>query len=453
MKDSTDILIIGAGAAGLMAARELSHAKLKVIVLEARDRIGGRINTHHDTGSLMAIELGAEFVHGLHPEILSIIKHAHFDLLEVPNRHWHLRNGVLAKSNEFWSKLEDLMGKMKRVKGTDQSFADFLRAYDSDGDANEVKSVATLYIEGFHAARVEEISLLGLNMTNEAADQIHGDRQFRISKGYCELAQWLHDEAVNHGARFNFNAIVEEVQWRPGHVKVITRSEGKIQEFEAARLLITLPLPMLQGAANEMGTVRFVPQLSKKQEAARRLAMGHVVKTVLRFREPFWENLILPTNDGKPTSLKELAFIHAPSEMMPTWWTTLPAHSPVIVGWSGGSRAEELSLESDQSVIDKALESLSVIARMPRKRLEDLLEEGYTHNWRRDPFSLGAYSYIPVGGLNAQQELARSIDDTLFFAGEATNTEGHHGTVHGALATGSRAAQEIIRTSVPSARP
>jgi monoamine oxidase len=444
MEDSADILIIGAGAAGLFAARELSRARLKVIVLEARDRIGGRINTHHETTSRVPIDLGAEFVHGRPPEMLSIIEHAHLDLLEVPNRHWHLRNGVLIKSNEFWSELEDLMEQMKRVKETDQSFADFLRAYNGSGDAAEVKSIATLYIEGFHAARVEQISVLGLNKTNEAADRVDGDRQFRISEGYGALAQWLHDQATSQGASFRLNTIVEEVRWHRGHVEVISRLEGKIQQYEGARLLITLPLPILQDA---MGALRFVPEIPEKRSAARKLSMGHVVKTVFRFREPFWESHNLLTKDGRSTSLKDLSFIHAPNETMPTWWTTLPVRAPVIVGWSGGSRAEELLLESDESVMNDALDSLSQIVRMPRKRIEDLLEEGYMHNWRRDPFSLGAYSYIPVHGLSAPDELAQPIDDTLFFAGEATNTDGHHGTVHGALATGSRAAKEMIKVT------
>lgn len=442
MEDSADILIIGAGAAGLFAAHELSRAQLKVIVLEAHDRIGGRINTHHDAQSPVPIELGAEFVHGRPPETLSIIKDAHLELLEVPNRHWHLRNRVLVKSDEIWSKLEDLMEEMKRVKGTDQSFAHFLRAYDSDADANEIKSIASLYIEGFHAARVEQISVLGLNKTNEAADRIDGDRQFRISEGYSELGRWLHDEAVKNGASFRLKTIVEEVRWRRGRVNVICRSEGKTQQYEATRLLITLPLPILQDAAR---SPRFVPEIPEKRSAARKLSMGHVVKTVFRFREPFWEDRELPTKDGELTSLKELSFIHAPSETMPTWWTTLPTRAPIIVGWSGGSRAEELSVESDQSLIDRAIEAFSKIVGISRKEIEDLLEEAYMHNWGHDPFSLGAYSYIPVSGLSASQELAQPIDDTLFFAGEATNTEGHQGTVHGALATGSRAAQEIIK--------
>ena len=117
MEHDADVLILGAGAAGLGAARELSGADLKVIVLEARDRIGGRINTHFDQ---FPIELGAEFVHGKPPETLQIVERAKLTLQEVPNPHWHLHNGVLTKSGEFWSKVEELMKEMSGYSGPDQ---------------------------------------------------------------------------------------------------------------------------------------------------------------------------------------------------------------------------------------------------------------------------------------------------------------------------------------------
>ncbi len=118
--------------------------------------------------------------------------------------------------------------------------------------------------------------------------------------------------------------------------------------------------------------------------------------------------------------------------------------TPLLVGWAGGSLAERLSLESDDRLLDHSLQTLSKMMGISRGAIEELLEASYTHNWRSSPFSLGAYSYIPVGGLNAVEQLAQCVDDTLFFAGEATNTQGHQGTVHGAIASGSRAAQEII---------
>ena len=118
--------------------------------------------------------------------------------------------------------------------------------------------------------------------------------------------------------------------------------------------------------------------------------------------------------------------------------------TPFLTGWAGGTRADRLSLKSEGALLDHSLESLSHIFSTSKRSLEQSLEQFYTHNWHKDPFSAGAYSYIPVDGLNAQSELARPLEDTLFFAGEATNDVGHHATVHGAIATGLRAAREIL---------
>jgi monoamine oxidase len=127
MLEEADIVIVGAGAAGLAAARELSAAELNVVVLEARDRIGGRINTHFDQ---FPIELGAEFVHGKPPETLKIVERAKLSLQQVPNIHWHMHDGVLTKSGEFWSKVEDVMEEMSRYKGHDRDFSAFLDDYE-----------------------------------------------------------------------------------------------------------------------------------------------------------------------------------------------------------------------------------------------------------------------------------------------------------------------------------
>ena len=142
--------------------------------------------------------------------------------------------------------------------------------------------------------------------------------------------------------------------------------------------------------------------------------------------------------------MKDLTFVHAPAELLPTWWTQFPVRTPVLAGWAGGTRAEKLSVESDDALLDHAFEALMHIFGVSKEFLETSLAEFYTHNWQRDAFSAGAYSYIPVGGVDAQDQLAQPVEDTLFFAGEATNKVGHHGTVHGAIASGLRAAREIM---------
>src|SRR2546423_10411913 len=268
MEDEADILIVGAGAAGLAAARELSTAQLKVIVLEARDHIGGRINTHFDR---FPIELGAEFVHGKPPETLTIVERAHLTLQKIPNLHWHSHDGILTKSGEFWSKVEKLTEEMSEYTGPDQAFSEFLDDYSRKTDIEEIRSIATLYVEGFHAAHADNISVLGLNKTNKAAEEIEDDKQFRIEDGYKHLIDSLHDDAVACGASVRLNAVVEEVSWKRDRVDVLTTAH---ERFNARRLVITLPLPLLQKSEQ----VRFNPPLKQTQNAATKLAMGHVIK-------------------------------------------------------------------------------------------------------------------------------------------------------------------------------
>ena len=256
-----------------------------MIILEARDRIGGRINTHFDS---WPIELGAEFVHGKPPETLQIAERAHLKLQEVPNRHWHMHNGVLTKSSEFWSKVEKVMDEMSRYTGPDQNFAEYLDHYRRKTSIEDIESIATLYVEGFHAAHAEQISVLGLNKTNKAAEDIEDDKQFRVENGYAPIVQSLLDDAVAARATLHLNTAVEEVKWQRSQVEVISGTGS----FKARRLIVTLPLTLLQGSGEQTARVRFTPALTEIQSAANRLAMGQVVKVVMRFREPFWEDLV-----------------------------------------------------------------------------------------------------------------------------------------------------------------
>lgn len=440
MTDETDILIIGAGAAGLAAARELSAANFNVIVLEARDRIGGRIHTHLDSQLSAPVELGAEFVHGKPPETLKLAERAGVKLIELPNTHWYFRNALLSKSDEFWSDIEAVNHELAKYKGHDESFAEFLGEYSSKHKIDDVRAMATLFVEGFHAARADRISVLGLIKTNEAAAEIDDEKQFRPAGGYRPIVEWLHSEAVAHGASFRLQTVVREIAWSAGAVTV-TSDAG--EQFKARRLIVTLPLGVLQ--RNE---VTFTPRLVAKEEAASKLAVGQVVKVMLRFRDCFWEGISVPSDDGKRVDLKDLAFIHSPDELPATWWTQLPVRAPLLVGWAGGTRAEELLSEhaSDtgpDALREQSLVALSRIFAEPVAAIDDQLLDFYTHDWATDPFSFGAYSYIPVGGLKAQAALSEPIENTIYFAGEAANKKGHHGTVHGALATALRTAQLI----------
>jgi monoamine oxidase len=440
--DKLDVLIIGAGAAGLAAARELSVAGRKVIVLEARNRIGGRIYTNHDQKSIVPIELGAEFVHGQAPELLEIAHRSGLTLCDASEMHFLLHDKLVARSEDFWLQMEKINDRMKRTK-RDRSFQEFIDEHARDPKLKNARKTALMYVNGFHAAEPEQAGILGLNKTNAAAEKINEEHQFRFLNGYDSVAKSLYKEAVERGARFHMETIVEEVSWTSHQVNVKARFNEARQDFQASEAIITLPLGVLQASSPQSGAVRFVPALNEKETAVRKLRMGQVVRIAFLFREPFWESIELPASKGR-VQLSRMGFIHAPDAPFPTWWTQLPVRAPLLVGWAGGCMAEKL-IQSKKPLLEHALDSLQFIFGVPRKRIQNLLESTYHHDWQSDPFTRGAYSYIPVHGLRALATLMRPVEDTLFFAGEATDTEGNWGTVHGAMATGLRAAREILR--------
>jgi len=275
---AADVLIIGAGVAGLAAAREISAAGFSVKVLEARDRIGGRVFTIHDDKSGTPIELGAEFVHGRPPEIFDIARAAGLRLCELNQRHLQLRDGLLTKSDEIWSELEEIMNGIRDVREPDLSFREYINRYCQD-QSEEAKSIATMFVQGFHAARPEVISVKSLQQGNEAADRIEGDRQFRIFGGYDGVVAWLERECLSNDVSFQLNAIVEEVRWKRNRVDVMIESEHR--RYEARRAIVTLPLGVLQASPSESGGVRFAPEITEKQAAARALGL-EVVRLELR---------------------------------------------------------------------------------------------------------------------------------------------------------------------------
>jgi monoamine oxidase len=433
-----DVLIIGAGAAGLAAARDLSKAGLKVTVVEARSGAGGRIMTRYEEQLGFPIELGPEFIHGRSPEMLALIDEANLKYEEVTGRHWYVENGRLVKSREFWGAVEQLMELMKN-ETHDRTLKSYLDSLTDDETTREAKEIASLYVEGFHAAAVDRIGTNGLIAINEASEKIDGDRAFRLLEGYSSLANWLKEEAERLGATFIFDAPVSAVDWQRGRVE-LSLASNEHEPLIATRALITLPLSLLK-----IGSVSFDPDLpARKIEAILSLEMGAALRIVFQFTHRFWEDLDLPGTSKE--DLSELGFIHHAQATVPTWWSTLPEHEPILVGWSGGPSAERLLNLSEEEIQRLAISSLALIFGLPESELQSYVTKIYLHNWLKDPLTLGAYAYLGVGGIDHQLNLARPVDDTLFFAGEATCV-GHVGTVHGAIQSGERAAREITGTA------
>jgi monoamine oxidase len=410
-----EVIVLGAGAAGLAAAAELARAGKRVLLLEARDRIGGRCWTRHLPGVSVPLEMGAEFVHGKPRATLQLLKRAAATTIDSVRMSRHGAKGRLERIHPF-AEAQRAVRVAKLDK--DVSFAAFLARRRMPARR---RLFARMMVEGFDAADPARVS--ARSIIEEWAGGEMGSLQPRVAAGYQPLLEHLAAEALGYGARLRLQAVAKVVRWRGGAVEVEGEFLGKRFVETAKRAIVTLPLGVLQS-----GAVRFRPAMRDKQRALRRLASGPVVKAVLRFEHPFWEKRWPGT-----------AFFHAPGAAFPTFWTPLPARAPVLIAWAGGPKAERLAGLSASRQIEEALAGVhSLFGRHPR------LEAAIVQDWQREPFSRGAYSYVLVGGEGARESLAAPVADTLYFAGEATSTE-ESGTVGGALQSGLRAAREIVK--------
>ncbi|HSV13720.1 MAG TPA: NAD(P)/FAD-dependent oxidoreductase [Tepidisphaeraceae bacterium] len=430
MPKEADVLIVGAGVAGLTAGRRLSGAGRRVMVLEARDRIGGRIHTFHDPASPVPIERGAEFIHGVPTETWDIVRAGKLLVADTSDEHWHFADGRLHKRDDLWEQLQRVMDRVKVLGDRDMPFAQFIREHVREPELHEAADLATAFVEGFDAAHADRISAQALKRENEASQNEQEDRQFRLLNGYDGLVNWL-AAGIAPPSDVRLRTAARTIRWSRDRVQIETDGEM----FTAARAIVTLPLGVLQLAEGDPSAVRFDPPLPEKLDAARRLAMGPVVKIFLRFRESFWE---------RDERLRTMSFVHSRELCFPTWWTFLPVRAPALTGWAGGPAADRLSGRGDAFILDKALETLAKIFDRPRREIESLLEQSIVSDWPSDPLSRGAYSYVPAGSGDAMRQLAAAVQQRLFFAGEATHYEGQSGTVAGAIASGYRAASEVL---------
>jgi monoamine oxidase len=335
----------------------------------------------------------------------------------------------------------------------DESFGSFLERCwpeaSRDPEQQQAAQRALAYVTGFNAADPDQVGVHWLLKGMRADEAIEGDRSFRLTNGYQHLIELYQQQLVPYGVTTQANTVVNAIHWRKSQAEVIADHGQEAARFTGSRVLVTLPLAVLQAHPGSVGAVQFSPPLpSEKLAAIQRMEMGKVIRIVLRFRNRFWETV---SAAGDSQTIADMSFLFSQDEWFPTWWTTMPRTLPIITGWAPFRAAEKLSGKSQSFVIEHSLETLSRLMRIDRRELESLLEAAYFHDWQSDPFSLGAYSYGKVGAAAAPEALGIPVDNTLFFAGEATDTSGHNGTVHGAIASGRRAASEILRSVNQSA--
>jgi monoamine oxidase len=418
-----DCVIIGAGAAGLIAANKLGKAGKQVLVLEARSRAGGRIYTLSPPGFSRYIESGAEFMHGNLPLTSSLLRKANIPYTEMHGEMYQLENGDLQEYDFFNDEFE-LVAKALRKMRNDMPFEEFLNLEFPEEKYQSLNHNIRKFVEGYNAADIRKISSFSLrDEWLQDNDQI----QYRPEGGYGRLIAFLLNENNTLNVVTKLSQIVTLIRWQVG--KVETETIGG-ETYEASKVIITVPIGVLQTNA-----LAISPPIPDYFNASKRIGFGSVVKFIIQFKESFW----LQALSGKLASLKFL-FSDAP---VPTWWTQLPDKTPILTGWLGGPSASKIN-SNEEYLTRLALTSLAYIFKCSAEILQTQFTAFHIEDWKSDRFCPGAYSYATIETKSAKKILTSPVDNTLYFAGEGIYDGPSTGTVEAALVSGEEVARKIL---------
>ena len=422
-----DAIIIGAGAAGLEAARTLRRGGLTTVVLEARPDIGGRVKTE---GLRSEIELGAEFLHGEAPLTKHLLDRYGMPYVDLEPRFHVFERERLHPATNYWKILSRALSHLRPTR-RDRPFSEFVASANLSGPE---RLLSAAFIEGFDAAELERIGANALVGMGKTLGDPHARALGRPLRGYAPLLKAMSEEVTD---AIHLRTMVTEVAWSRGAVAVRAENlEGK-QVFQARTVIVTVPIGVLKAPPRSPGAIRFTPEIPGLAAALKKIEMGQVVRLTLEFAPEAYSLLAAKFPRGFP-------FISSPSLDFMTWWAGGgDDRHPVITAWSGGNHAMKLSALSRPERIELALGNLARILGVRRSTLVYALRTVHHHDWREDPFARGAYSYPGLDAEGATKTLRRATAKTVYFAGEALETE-NGGTVEGAIASGRKQARRIL---------
>jgi monoamine oxidase len=415
------IIIVGAGASGLMAASVLLDKNHHVTLLEARDRVGGRIYTL--TGNFSTpIDCGAEFIHG-HQALTSVLaRQANAQVVQLTGTQHSFVKGALQSSDPSEKEWGEFMEKLQALK-VDTTVASFLEHYFSDDRYKDLRQQVKGFAEGFDLADTTKASLFALREEWAENDDEH---QYRIEGGYGVLIDYLIKKNKARNIELKLSTCVCEIQWTVGKVKILT---GASEVIEGDKVIVTVPLGILKA-----GMIRFSPSLDQHQTAFNTMGFGSVIKFLVEFNPEFWNNRI-------EKKFNNVGFIFSDA-IVPTWWSQRPSQIPLLTGWLGGPSVQTAA-HSKQSLYKNAIDSLCYILQCSEIELKQNIAQYESVNWTDDPYSLGAYAYSTLESHAAVELISKPVNDTIYFAGEAIYLGKAIGTVEAALTSGRHVAAKV----------
>jgi monoamine oxidase len=406
LPSSVDVAIIGAGAAGLGAAHALQNSGLSVIVLEARDRVGGRAHTILAAPGIV-FDLGCGWLHSANKNsFVGIAKQLNFEIDKTrpPWREQSFDTGFpSSERQDFIAALDAFYDRAEQAaeRGGDDAADKYL---EPGNRWNPMIHAISTYVNG---CELDQVSIQDMQAYEDTGIN------WRVRRGYGALMT-----AYGAPCPLALNTEVTLIDHSGPRVRIET-SRGSLT---ASKVIVTVPTNLIADEA-----IRFHPALPAKVEAARGLPLGVDDKVMLALDEPG----ALP-KDGNlrgATMRTAMGSFHL-----------RPFGQPCIEGFFGGTFARELEDAGDGAFAAESIDQIAALLGSDfRRKLKPLAES----RWAHDPFARGAYSHALPGHAGDRAVLAAPVDGRLFFAGEATSPN-FFSTAHGARDSGERAAREII---------
>ncbi len=421
--DPDHIIVIGAGAAGLMAARELGRAGKKVTVLEARDRYGGRIDPLPAAEFGYPAEGGAEFVHGEAPVTRALLSEAGLSLTPIDGTRRTFVGGRFSDEDPLEIHQARLHAALDELKA-DLTVAEFLRRQFAGSEYDRLRRSITRMVEGYDAADPERASTFALR--DEWMGEGHST-QIRIAGGHGGLVDFLAKDCRSQGAAIQLGTVVTAIE-AAGAGAIVRCANGDTHGCDA--VVLTVPLPLLKEIA--------LPATERERAAAAaHIGFGNVIKILMRFETRWWLDV--------RRDLADLTFLLSEASI-PVWWTQQPADFPVLTGWFGGPKTAAMAPLDEHELIEAGLASLADIFGLDSKQLARSLVAARAIDWAKDRFARGAYSYATTETRAAQSVLSTPAGGAVFYSGEALYRGRDIGTVEAALTSGLETARTVLRS-------
>ncbi len=428
MGNIKEIIVVGAGACGLMAARELSKKGKRVLIIESRNRIGGRIWSLPKSKFNFIAEAGAEFVHGEAKITQSLIKEAHLNYKEIPDwaEFWRYKDGRLNKASmepaNDSQTVNDINIKLQNLK-KDISISQFLKKHLKNEKFKTLRERIIEMVRGYDAADPDKISTK--SVYNEWLGG-QNNSQGRIREGYGALINFLQSECRKNGVKIILNRHVNTFKIENKKVKIFTNDIGN---YSGDIAMATQPVPVLK---------KFLLDSSFLKEAAflSDIGFGGIIKILLGFKSRWWISV--------NKKLRNLSFLFS-DKTIPTWWTQYPGRIPVLTGWFPVLGHEEFIQKDNKKILDLSLSILKKIFKTEDGFLKKQLISWKIINWPADIYAGGAYSYVTVKTEKTKKKLIEPIKGKLFLAGEALYNGDEIGTVEAALGSAKEVSKRILK--------